>query len=93
VGIGVGRQRELALADDAGDLGPGAALPMEERDPPVAEVMRRETRDAGSNFEDPALFSPYGVQLRLARHSLSIRRSGDLVRVRARTRDRRRYGM
>jgi len=42
VGVGVGRRREVALADLGSDLCPGLALVMHETDPAMPEVMRAE---------------------------------------------------
>jgi len=47
VGVGVGRDAQLALSDETADLGLGAALSMEERDAPVSQVIRREDWDSG----------------------------------------------
>ena len=53
VRVGVRRDAQLALSDETADLGPGAALSMEERDAPVSQVMRREGRDSGG-FAGPS---------------------------------------
>ena len=37
--VGFGRQRELALADEARNLGPRAPLSMQERDSAMAQVL------------------------------------------------------
>ena len=46
VGVGVGRQRELPLTDETGDLGPRAALVVEQADAAVSQVVRAEHRHA-----------------------------------------------
>jgi len=47
VRVRVGRQRELPLTDEPGDLGPGAALCVQQRDPSVSQVMWAEHRHPG----------------------------------------------
>lgn len=38
--VGVGGDRELPLPDERRYLGPRAALPVQERDPPVPQIVR-----------------------------------------------------
>ena len=45
VRVGVGGHREVALADELADPRPGHAAQVQQRDPAVAEVVRREERD------------------------------------------------
>ena len=42
VRVGVGRVTELALPDEARDLGPGPPVPVKKRDPPVAAANGRQ---------------------------------------------------
>jgi hypothetical protein len=44
VRIGVGRNRQVALADELADPGPGHAAQVQQRDPAVAKVVWREGR-------------------------------------------------
>jgi hypothetical protein len=41
--------RELALADELADLRPRPSLLMEQADPPMPEVVRRERQDASGS--------------------------------------------
>ena len=45
VRVDVARHARGALPDERSDLGPGAPLPMQERDPAVPQVVWREQRD------------------------------------------------
>ena len=45
VRVHVGGDAERPLPDERADLCPRAALPVQERDPPVPQVVRRERRD------------------------------------------------
>jgi hypothetical protein len=44
VRVDVGRRGKIPLTDAGTDLGPGSALVMEQTDPPVPQVVRRERR-------------------------------------------------
>jgi hypothetical protein len=47
VGVGVGGDRQIALPDPLADPRPGDAAQVQQRDSPVAEVVRAEQRDRG----------------------------------------------
>jgi hypothetical protein len=59
VRVRVGRDRQLALADEAGDLRPRARLPVEQADPPVSD--ERETSPETQADIDELSFSRGGA--------------------------------
>ena len=45
--VRVGGDREFPLPDESADLGPGAPLAVQQADPPVPQIVRREDWDSG----------------------------------------------
>ena len=90
VRVDVARHARGALSDERSDLGPGAPLPMQERDPAVTQVMRREQwdpkrlarfRDCGAKRIRPRLREqPCGRVAIFARSKRGRKRVGELVR-------------